>query len=303
MQTGVEEFQRTIIEVAGEDGRRWLAELPSILAACAARWSLRICLPCFDLSYNYVVPVVRDNGEEAVLKLGLPGPERDCEREALRLFDGRGMVRLIESDPSAGAMLLERLRPGDPLPPGDAAAISITAGLMRQYWRPPPEGYVFPSLADWAEGLRTMRDRFGGGTGPLPIDLVERAEGLFQDLLASTDAPVLLHGDLHYGNILTAERAPWIAIDPKGVVGDSAYDTATLLCSLVNENNESPSSRRMFARDLDRLTEELELDRERILGWAIAQSVLSAWWMIEDHGRDWEPAIACAGFLVRGLKR
>src|SRR5262249_48229170 len=142
-----------------------------------------------------------------------------------------GMVRLLAGDQERGIMLLERLRPGVSLlhHADDAAATEIAARVMCQIWRPVPPDHPFPTAARWASGLQRLRARYDGGTGPLPTAMVERAEALFVELLATSAEPVLLHGDLHHDNILSAEREPWLAIDPKGLVGEPAYEPGSWL--------------------------------------------------------------------------
>jgi streptomycin 6-kinase len=212
-------FACRITEVHGAAGDAWLGRLPTIVTDCARRWSLRLDAPFQPLSYNYVAPVTRADGTPAVLKVGLPDPALRREAGALRLFDGRGAARLLAADLDRGALLLERLEPGEPLSAlrADEAATTIAAQVMRQLWRPAPAEHAFPSVADWAAGLGDLRQRFGGTSGLLPPALVDEAEALFADLIASMGEPVLLHGDLHHDNILTAGRHPWLAIDPKGL--------------------------------------------------------------------------------------
>jgi streptomycin 6-kinase len=172
---------------------------------------------------------------------------------------------------------------------------------MRQLWRPVTPDHPFPTVAGWAAGLGRLRARFGGTTGPLPAALVERAERLFADLIGSMGEPVLLHGDLHHDNILTAQRQPWLALDPKGVVGEAAYETGALLRNPAGRVLQAPDPAGMMARRIDQLAAELGFEWERIRGWALAQAVLSAWWSIEDHGYGWEEAIAYAEILA-GLR-
>jgi streptomycin 6-kinase len=221
---------------------------------------------------------------------------------------------MLEADPDQGLLLLERLRPGTPLVTlaDDEQATAIAAGVMRRLWRPVPTEHPFPTVADWAAGLGRLRARFGGGTGPLPPRLVEMAERLFAELLASSAAPrsprpegveVLLHGDLHHWNILAAEREPWLALDPKGLVGEPAYEVGALLRNPMPQILAVPQPGRVLARRADQLAAELGFDRQRLLGWAVAQTVLSAWWTVEDHGHGWEPEIACAELLARHLER
>lgn len=299
MDSTPEAFAARMVEVYGAAGSAWVAQLPALLADCARRWSLRL-QPPFDLSYNYVAPARRADGTELVLKVGVPSRALLSEMAALRHYDGHGIVQLLDADPDIGALLLERLSPGTPLVtlPDDEQATAIAAEVMRQLWRPAPPDPIFPSVADWAAGLRRLRARFDGGTGPLPPRLVELAEHLFAELLPSMSAPVLLHGDLHHWNILAAARAPWLALDPKGVVGEPAYEVGALLRNPLPQLLAQPTPGRILARRVDLLAEALGFDRERIVGWGIAQAVLSAWWSIEDHGSGWEPAIAVAQLLA-----
>src|SRR5687768_14739265 len=225
-------FERIIVDLHGPKGEAWLVNLPVVIDACAARWDLRMLPPFPNLSYNYVAPAERSDGTPVVLKLGVPGgADLASEMEALRVYDGRGIVRLLEAAPDEGAMLLERLQPGTMLSTmaDDEAATRIGARVMRQLWVPAPAEHNFPTVARWASGFQRLRAMFDGGTGPLPAHLVDLAENLFAELLASADAPVLLHGDLHHFNILSAEREPWLALDPKGLVGEPAYEVGAFL--------------------------------------------------------------------------
>lgn len=300
-----EVFAARMIEVHGERGARWLRELPALVDELAAGWSLRVGKPFAALSYNYVAPAVRADGTAAVLKVGVPHKELFSEMEALRLYGGHGMARLLEADGERAALLLERLRPGTPLLTltDDEQATRIAAQVMRDLWRPvaPEEARHFPTTRMWADGLMRLRARFGGGTGPLPARLVERAEAVFAELHASAEAPVLLHGDLHHENILRAERAPWLAIDPKGLIGEPAFEPSALLRNPLPALIEWPDALAVQKRRIAILAETLGLDAARITAWAFARTVLSAWWTIEDHGHGWEPAIACAELLAQLL--
>jgi streptomycin 6-kinase len=292
------DFARTMREVHGPAGAEWLYRLPALLAYCEQRWSLTI-LPPFVLSYNYVAPAQRRNGSQLVLKVGYPSAELMAEIEALRLYEGRGIAQLLDSDRERGVLLLERLSPGTPLSrvTDDEQATSIAAGVMRRVWRPAPPEHTFPTVARWSLGLRRLREHFSGTTGPFPAALVEQAESLFAELLASTPEESLLHGDLHHDNILTAEREPWLAIDPKGLVGEPAYEVGALMRNQLPQPLAGEYASRFLSRRLDQLAEELGLERARLHGWSLAQAVLSAWWSFEDHGYGWEPAIVLAGLL------
>ena len=131
----------------------------------------------------------------------------------------------------------------------------------------------------------------------MPERLVEEAESLFADLLATEGGLLLLHGDLHQKNILSARREPWLAIDPKGVVGEAAYDTAALLHNPV-EALGVPDPKRLTERRLDVLAGEPGLDRDRIRAWAFAQAVLAAYWALEDGGRVWNEPLTFAKLIA-----
>jgi streptomycin 6-kinase len=281
-------------------GAEWLSRLPSIVAECERRWSLRVGPPFAEPSYNYVAPAVRGDGMPAVLKVCPANREFFTEAEALKLFDGRGAVRLLEAHLEQGALLLERLEPGTPLArlTDDEEVTAIAVQVMRRLWRPVPAGHPFPSVADWAGGLGRLRERFGGGSGPFPAMLVEEAERLFAELIGSAAELRLLHGDLHHGNILAGQRRPWLAIDPKGLVGEPAYETGALLRNPLPRLLAAPRPELILARRVDQLAEELGFDRARLQGWGVAQAVLAAWWALEDHGHGWEPFIACAELLA-----
>lgn len=297
------DFIRTTIGLYGDEGAEWLRRLPALIAQFERRWSVTVLPPFENLSFNYVAPAIRADGQALIFKAGVPNPELHTEIEALRLYNGRGCAQLLVADADQGVLLLERLDPGAMLATlnDDEQATSIAARVMRQLWRPPPPEHSFPTVGKWAAGLGRLRARFDGGTGPLPVALVERAEALFAELLSSMAEPVVLHGDLHHFNILSAERQPWLAIDPKGVVGEPAYEVGALLRNPWPYLLDMPQPGRILARRVDQLAEELGFDRERLVGWGFAQAVLSACWSLEDGSDDWEYAINCARLLAASL--
>ena len=217
---------------------------------------------------------------DRILKLGT-----STEAAALRAYAGRGAVQLIDADLESGALLLERLRPGTNLVDvADDAAISIALDVMRQLHAAPVSSEL-PSLAEWTSGIEAAQ---AAGFAPA---LIDRAVHLRAELLASAPMAVLLHGDLHHENILAAERAPYLAIDPKGVAGDAAYEPSVFLYNPMDRALDA----RTIARRVDRFAEVFE--RARLLGWAFVQAVLSSWWMVEDHGREDARVLAYAAAL------
>ena len=293
-----EKLAHTTIALRGAAGAEWLNRLPAIISRCERRWSLKVDPPFSELSYNWAAPALRADGTAAVLKLSFPNAEFRAEAEALRIFDGRGAARLLELELDQGAMLLERLEPGTLLTivQDDEEATSIAADVLGRLWRPVPPDHPFPLVSDWVWGLERLRRHFGGGTGPMPSALVERAEALCAELIPSQAEPALLHGDLHHFNVLAARRQPWLAIDPKGAVGEPAYDTGALLHNPA-ELLDTPHPGKVLGRRIDQLAEQLSLDRSRVRGWGISQAVLAAYWGWEDSGRVWEEALVFAELL------
>lgn len=291
-------------------GRQWLEQLPRILADCAGRWSLDLQAPFESLTFNYAAPATLADGTPVVVKAGFIPPDKELISEAAALthWNGHGAVRLLESDLDQGLLLLERLVPGRPIGEveDDEEAVSIAATVLEQLWRsgPPPPSPIslsspFPLTSDWGKGLARLRSHFGG-TGPFPAALVERAERLWSELESSKAEPaVVLHGDLNFGNVLSAEREPWLAIDPKGIIGEPVYDTGIFLRDPVDRILAAARPDRFLARRIDQLVERLGFERDRIRDWGLAQAVLSAWWSIEDEGSGWEPALFCAEALAR----
>jgi streptomycin 6-kinase len=153
-------------------------------------------------------------------------------------------------------------------------------------------------MADWNDDLQLLRPHYGGSTGPFPARLIEEVESILPALAATAPAPLLLHGDLHYDNILAAERQPWLAIDPKGLVGEPAYETGALLYNPQPQLLDVPHPGRILARRVNQLAEELHLDRARVRGWGIVRAVLSAWWHMQSTGEVWQGTLTCAELLA-----
>ena len=275
-------FAAFIVDYFGERGVAWLAELPDLLAQYAREWELGLLPPFAGLSFNYVAPVVRADGSPAVLKVGVPEEEARTGIAFLRLCNGDGAVRLLEEDAEHCALLMERAFPGSPLTSleDDDEATGIAAEVMLVLWRPAPATHSFITLGRRLRALAQVREMYGGGAGPLPEELLSRAEGLAVELLASAPYERVLHGDLHHDNIVSAQRAPWLAIDPKGVVGDPGYETGALMNNPYGRMETWTGPARQFARRADVLAERLGYPRDRILAWSYTQAVLSATWEV-----------------------
>jgi len=269
----------------------WLGALPDLLARVARRWSLTLASPFPEIKINYVALATRDDGTRCVLKVSRHVEETRNEIAALRLWDGQGAARLLDADPDAGALLIERLYPGTMLvevaESDDDAATVIAARVLRQLWHAVPEPNGLRSLESWCDAYDRNREALSRGANGFPAALFQHADAMRRDLLNSTGPPTVLHGDLHHLNVLRAQRAPWLAIDPKGLVGDPCFD----VCQFFRNPVEVPPE--VNRRRLDRFCAELGLDRARTKAWCFVHAVLDACWDFED-GNAWDRAVAYA---------
>ena len=295
------EFIRNIRGAFGQAGQIWLDEIPALLVQAARKWNLQIEEPLL-LSYNYVTAARQADGRAVVLKMGVPNREFLSELSALRFFDGQGCVRLLASDEANYMFLLERLQPGQMLASlaDDDARTRIACDVMTKLWRPVPEGLPLIMLSDWFAELVKLRPKFGGGSGPFPTSLVERVEDLLPVLFAESHAPLLIHGDFHHFNVLSAGSG-WLAIDPKGVIGPPEYECGPLLLNPIPDFPYQPGAVRQTRRRIEILSERLGFSAELIRDWGLCHALLSAWWDMSDSGNGGEYALACADVIGSAL--
>lgn len=277
MITMPKEFARSTVDREGEAGAAWLAEVPRIVEELLGRWG---CVPDGDVMYGgvgVIVPVLRRAEGSAVLKVSFPHPGNVHEPDAFVAWDGCGAVLLHERDDERFAMLLERVQPSTLAEVADGDEVVTVAGrLSRRLAIPAPPG--LPRLRDQADAWEEQLYKDAGELAhALPRQVLDAAVATVRDL-GRTQPDTLVHGDLHARNILRAGREPWLAVDPKGYVGDPAYDGGTLLKSRALTLLEADDLRRAVHRVLDVFAEAAELDRERVLRWAQFHAVQAAFW-------------------------
>jgi streptomycin 6-kinase len=294
-----ESLAQTRGSLTSGSGCRWLQQLPAIVEECARAWDLQLAEPFPQLSYNWAAPATWRDGTSVVLKVCYPNRELFSEIAALKVFDGRGAVRLLAVDQDRGALLLERCDPGTPVAreASDEQKTAAIAAVIRRLPRPVLVQHPFSTFGDWIADMATNYRSLVSPTSQFPVRWIERALAKYADLVSISGDPVVLHGDLHHGNILAAQREPWLAIDPKGVVGDPICETGPLLLNELPEPWDEVVARRLLARRVDQLVAELGFDRERLRAWGVVRAVLAAYWSLEDHGQGWESAIVVADTL------
>ena len=289
------DFKNRINDLHGYKGQKWLNELPSRICTIERRWQLKASTPFNSLSYNYVAPVVTQNGNKAVLKLSFQGSALQQEAESLRFFNGHGATKLLKFSAKYGALLIERVLPGTNIKQiNESEAVEAFVSIIKKLHRPLHDKPDFPTVQDWGRSFKRLRDKFNGGSGPLPSNLIGDGQTLFEDLSNTMTTSVLLPGDLHHENILAGTRELWLAIDPKGVIGEPEYEIGAFLRNPMSKLVYEENLIGLLKDRIEMISEMTGYDKKRIGQWGFAQAVLSANWSFEDHQSGWNNAIEIA---------
>ena len=282
-----------LAQASAMEGREdWLARLPALVARIAAEWRIEVGAPFLPGGMTaWVAPARDDAGNDLVLKVGWPHPEAAHEADGLRAWDGAGAIRVCQANELAEAtvLLLERCRPGTPLRASPAEEHDLViAGLLRRLWVEPPAGHGFRPLSDMCDyWAKRYDERSPAERSCLETPLAEEGIRLLRELPRNGGDALLLHTDLHAGNVLAAEREPWLAIDPKPYVGDAAYDVTQHVFNGVFLEGADVSS--LAAR----MALLLDLDLNRILRWLFARAVEASpyWAGMADLARTLYPLL------------
>jgi streptomycin 6-kinase len=252
------------------EGRDWLRQLPNIIDTCVQRWALRLDRPYQQSNVSLVFPATMADGSSVVLKLQFPHSDCAHEAEALRRWSGNGAVQLLDGNATLNALLLERCEPGEHLSTVKPDfALDVLTELLPRLWVDAGTPFVTlrETAAKWAKDLPVSWERAGR---PFEVALLDAALSALAVLPDSQGRQVLVHQDLHGDNVLRATREPWLAIDPKPLVGEREFSLAPIVRSY-----EFGHSRERVIKRLDKLTSDLRLDRERARLWSMAQTL--AW--------------------------
>ena len=255
--------------------RAWLRRLPGVVDELTKRWSLTLGPP-FDgpeVSAAWVAPATDADGGSAVLKISMPHFEAEQEAAGLRFWEGRPTVHLLDEDAASGALLLERCEPGTWLraAPEEEQDVVI-ADLLRQSWRTPGATHPFRPLSMMIHSWIAETEE-NEAAWPDP-QLVREGLRVLQELASDRVDEVLLATDLHAGNVLRAQRSPWLVIDPKPFVGDPAYDATQHLINCESRMRAAPLA------TIDRFAGLLDVDGDRVRRWMFARAAA-------ENRNDW----------------
>lgn len=257
--------------ISGDD---WLEKLPRLVSEHLDRWGLRVDGQVWFGDNALVLPVVRGDGP-AVLKLGWPHLEADDEHLALRHWDGRGAVRLFAANPSADALLLERLDAERPLSSRPVLeSCEVIGGLIRELDRP-----ALPQFRRIEDMVQGWNEEFSTAGRAVPPRLLEQAAATLDDLLIDDVHDRAVHEDLHDANVLAsseAARGEWLAIDPKTVAGEWAYAVAPVVWNRADEAARAHNLRAHLRLRADVVGDAAGLDLDRVYGWTLVRLVVNA---------------------------
>lgn len=293
-----------IIAVHGKPGEQWVRDLPRLLTYCENKWAIRVQPPLSSNGYHYIAPVVFDNGMEAVLKLGVPCRGFTSEAEALRQFDGKGTVGLIDAEADRGIMLLEK---AIPMVPGsapldarsEAEAVSIWAQQASILNRSAPDlavEFAFETTQDWSQDFEDMKRYLEHGGSFVEAGLMQTAHACLLRLHAKPGALRLLHGNLIPPHILPS-RSGWSAIHPKGVVAPAEYEAVPYLVYRLPQRH----MRETLRHRMELIAHELGCSTRRLAEWGLCHSILTAWRSLQEQRAANETAIQTAAIFGEWL--
>jgi streptomycin 6-kinase len=243
----------------------------------ADRWGLLLGPPFEPGGHTAWVAPARDrSGRELVLKVGWAHPEADQEADGLRAWGGDGTVLIYDScrAEETTALLLERCRPGTALSElePETEQDGVIAGLLARLWQVPTAGSAFRPLQEmcrqWVKGFHLRSAAVPVGARVMDPGLARAGTDLFVALARPGERDVLLCTDLHAGNVLAAEREPWLVVDPKPYLGDPCYDVLQHMLNCEERLRPDPSG---FAQQMADL---LDLDGDRVRQWLFARCVI-----------------------------
>jgi len=270
-------------EEFGDEGLEWVGRVPNLFERLSREWGLEFIEPILG-GWVSLVYSVRYSGQNAVLKLTFPNWEFRSEVKALLAYDGLGTVPVIGYDIDAVAILMPLIEPGTSLrEEPDRIAVPVAIEAMKKLRDAPFEPTDFPNLERWYKEL--FEEKIADSW--LPFELVQLARETVRNLLCTQDQKVLLHADLHHQNILLGKDG-WTVIDPKGVVGDPAFEPSAFMRNPLGLSKTSRNLREDLNKRIKDFSDGLGYDPYRVWGWAFSQTLLSAHWANEpDLRADW----------------
>ena len=268
----------------GEAWAVWVRALPKLTREIVEEWQLSVEGAVGHGHCSLILPVRTTSGRPAVLKIGFPDRESEHESLALQHWHGNGTVQLLRADPHRNALLLERLHDETLSDVWDLDACEVVAERYARLHIPAPPQLrrLSTELGRWEAQLTALPRN-----APVPRRLVEQCLAITGDFLGDDDIDGrLLHADLHYDNVLAADREPWLVIDPKPLSGDPHFEPAPMLWNRWDEVVASGNVRESVRRRFHTIVDTAGLDEDRAKDWAVLRVVLNAVWALAMPAPD-----------------
>lgn len=274
-------LEKNIKNVWGKIGQRWLNQLPSIIERLSDYWSLTNIKPVDNMSYNYVALATQKDNIPVVLKISCDEQLIANEYKALKHFDGHGSVKVLDINKAHNALLLEQAIPGYLLkghhPIKIENTIKIYAQVVKALSSPSLTTNNYTHVSQWCQALDRIE------VGKIDKHFVKKAKELRSFLLNSAKQEYLCHGDLHLENIIQHGKK-WLAIDPKGIIGEMAFEVAAFDLISKDELKDTATIQEKIVTSATLLSRALDLCYERLLAWMFLRAILAAQWFLEDNG-------------------
>ena len=289
------ELVKHVTAICGLRGEHWLENLPVIVGELENAWDIKVAEPFEKGEFNFVAPASSSNGIDAVLKIAPPYDPIEIFAEAAFLSSraGKACVDLLREDRSRRAILIEHARPGlsmdvqfdaDPF-----ACVEPAIELLRSILSAPPANITdVQYLDDWFTRFECFRET------DFPKDYGEKALAIYEKVKQQHDRIYYLHGDFHPGNIVTADRGPFLAIDPKGLVGHVSYDIAVFLNNLHWWQKGKPGLVDDLNAAVVKFATAFQIEELQVRESAFANMVIGAWWNFEDMPEHYHNEVVLA---------
>jgi streptomycin 6-kinase len=277
----MQRLNQTVIATWGSKGEAWLAELPAIISSLAQHWRLDGLIPVEQMNYNYVALAIQADKTPVVMKISCDESLILNEYNALKHFNGRASIKALDIEKSHHALLLERAIPGTSLqenyPRQVKNTIAIYAEVVKSLSTPISSTDEFTHVSKWCDTIDRIDKR------QIDQHLIDCARDLRSFLLSSAEREYICHGDLHLENVIQ-HREQWLAIDPKGIIGEMAFEAAAFNLISDDEMRDTPTVSKTMHDRILALSTALDLSYQRLLYWFFLRVIMSAQWFIEDSG-------------------
>jgi streptomycin 6-kinase len=257
-------FVSNIHDIYGQAGNTWLDKLPVLIQQLAEQWNFQFLKPVADT---------------AILKIAFEHERLATEVSWLNAMQ-HGVPSLYNYDKNLNAVLMEHLIPGVSLKSlvisgKDDLATAIICETIRHLQSQESSASTFTHLSELMKSLAILENRYDA-------TLLSQAKSWFHDLTVDRTQDVILHGDLHHGNILSSD-SHWKSIDPHGYTGDPVAEVGAMIRNPFDCFPTEKSLSKTIERRLSIMADELPFDRQKIKQWAFCITVLSAAWTLENH--------------------